>query len=105
MTGEEKEGANVRVMMNLTIHHANHSSKSLLEANHQKCLTKVLTHTNLECSQLGDQCTNTVMLNEYNDECMAIMSTNISSFLNFTEILIPQRQAQKIKARGGSSRG
>ena len=43
------------------------------------------------------------MLNEYNDECMAIMSTNISPFLNFTEILIPQRQAQRQGLEEGAS--
>ena len=33
----------------------------------------------------------------------AIVFTNISSFLNFTEILIPQRQAQKRRLEEGAS--
>ena len=44
---------------------------------------------------------NVVVKNGYNDQCMAIMSTNISSYLNYIEIIIPRRQEEILNLGDG----
>ena len=52
--------------------------------------------SNLNYSSHSNQCYNcNVVVKNKNDECMALMSTNISQFLNYMEIIIPNRLQEK----------